>query len=138
MAMHQAEVSDILKALQQVGIMTHHELQTLADLLPVPVTSDVRTVKLTIKHRLGGVRRGSRRTRTPVTIFRNMEVHVHSSMILSGIRKFTGVRRIRLLGRALSTKPSECPRQRTHNRLPSWGRCHLLMSLRESGNPSET
>ena len=65
----QSETSDILKALQQLGVMDHHELQARADFLPVPVTLDVRTGNLAIKHRLGGVRLGSRRTRTAVTDF---------------------------------------------------------------------
>lgn len=35
------ENSGILKTLQQLGVMAHHELQARADFLPVPVTLDV-------------------------------------------------------------------------------------------------
>lgn len=66
--------------------MTHHELQPRADLLLVPVTLDVRNGNLAIKFGLGRCRIGRRHTRTRVTVYRNMEVRVHSSMILSGLR----------------------------------------------------
>jgi hypothetical protein len=63
------ETSGILETLQQLDVMAHHELKALANFLPVPVTLDVRTGNWAIKHRLGGVRFDSRRTRTAVTVF---------------------------------------------------------------------
>lgn len=69
MSSYSGENSGILKALQQPGVVAHNEVQARADFLPVPVPLDVRTGNLAKKRRLGGVRLGSRLTRTAVTVF---------------------------------------------------------------------
>ena len=69
MSSYSGENSVILKALQQPGVVAHNEDQASGDFLPVSVPLDVRTGNLAKKRRLGGARRGSRLTRTAVTVF---------------------------------------------------------------------
>ena len=61
--------SGILKTLQQLGIVARNKVQACGDFLPVPVTLDVRIGNLTRERRFGGVRLGSRPTRTAVAVF---------------------------------------------------------------------
>src|SRR4029453_4553293 len=73
--------SRVLKALQQISVMTHHKIEALADFTSARVALQNQLCALQQKRRLGRVFLGSQLLQPPIEVFRDTEIHSHGPMV---------------------------------------------------------
>jgi hypothetical protein len=74
-------LSRVLKALQQISVMTHNEIEALADFTPARVALQNQLCALQQQRGLGRVFLGSQLLQPPIEVFRDAEIHSHTLMV---------------------------------------------------------
>jgi hypothetical protein len=74
-------LSRVLKALQQLSVMTHNKIKTCADFTSARVALQNQLCALQQKRGLGRMFLGSQLLQPPIEVFRDTEIHSHAFMV---------------------------------------------------------
>lgn len=77
-------MSRVLKALQQISVMTHNKIKPLADFTSARVALQNQLCTLQQKRGLGRMFLGSQLLQPPIEVFRNTKIHSHPQWYQSG------------------------------------------------------